>query len=108
MVETPEGKTPCRTPAPGRDGVVNIPTWKFVSVRHAILSEVAEAGPGGLEFKVLADKVRARLSADELERLGSVTWHTTAVKLEMEVAGDLKRLPGVTPQRLVLAEDVDG
>ena len=49
-------------------------------------------------------QVRARLGrADEDERaaLGNVMWYTTTVKLEMEVAGEIRRVDGVTPQRLV-------
>jgi len=36
-----------------------------------------------------------------LARLGSVGWHTTTVKLNMEVKGELQRLSGVNPQRLI-------
>ena len=64
---------------------------------------VAGAGAEGFAFSGLADAVRDRLTADILDRLGSVGWHVTTVKLNMEVEGELRRLPGA-PQRLVLAD----
>jgi hypothetical protein len=96
-----EEKIVCRTPTEGRDGVTRIPAWKFRAVRRAILHAVEGAGPGGLAFSELTGAVRARLSEDELRRLGSLGWHCTTVKLEMEVAGDIARAPGDGPQRLV-------
>ncbi|MDJ0825002.1 MAG: hypothetical protein QNJ16_05805 [Rhodobacter sp.] len=92
----------CRTPAEGRDGVVNVPTWKYAAVRQAILAVVAEAGPEGVRFSALAGAVKARLPDHVLARLGSVGWHVTTVKLNMEVESELVRLKG-SPQRLVSA-----
>ncbi len=92
----------CRTPTKGRDGVTNIPVWKYEAVRTAILDAIKSAGADGIAFKDLPDAVRSRLSTDKLANLGSVGWHTTSVKLEMEVAGELKRLDAKGPQRLVL------
>lgn len=97
-----EPKTACRTPAEGRDGVTNIPTWKYDAVRRAVLAAVGGAGSDGLAFNDLPAAVKGKLTADELSRLGSVGWHTTTVKLNMEVEGDIKRLPGISPQRLIL------
>lgn len=97
-----EEKVPCRTPAEGRDGVTNIPRWKYDAVRRAILDAVGSAGEEGFAFGDLKDAVRARLSADELDRLGSLGWHVTVVKLNMEVVGELRRIPKTTPQRMVL------
>jgi hypothetical protein len=51
-------------------------------------------------FAELPAKVEAVLSAEERDRLGSVSWYTTVVKLEMEVAGELERVAGASPQRL--------
>ncbi|HHS89007.1 MAG TPA: hypothetical protein ENJ26_01405 [Rhodobacteraceae bacterium] len=98
-----EPKTVCRTPTKGRDGSTSIPTWKYEAVRTAILDAVRNAGADGLAFKDLSGEVKRRLSADELARLGSVMWHTTSVKLNMEVQGELCRLPGKGPQRLTVA-----
>lgn len=90
----------CRTPA-NPAAATRIPRWKHDLLRGHILELVREAGPEGLLFSGLADKVAARLSDGERARLGSVSWHATTVKLEMEVAGELTRLPGPGPQRLV-------
>lgn len=96
-------KKVCRTPTTGREGVTRIPLWKFEVVSEAIVAAVAEAGDAGLPFEDLAAAVEARLGADDLAKLGSVGWHTTTVKLEMEVAGALHRVDGKGPQRLRLS-----
>lgn len=96
-----EPRTECRTPTPDKNSTT-IPTWKFDVLETAILQVVDAAGPDGLLFSALRENVRAKLSPDTLENLGSVGWHVTVVKLELEVRGALKRLDGVSPQRLVL------
>jgi hypothetical protein len=98
-----EEKIACRTPAKGRDGVTNIPRWKYDAVRAAILDIVHEAGDEGAAFRDLKDAVGKRMPQDMLDRLGSLGWHVTVVKLNMEVEGQLRRVPKVTPQRIVLA-----
>lgn len=88
-------KVACRTPAKGRDGVTNIPAWKFDLLRGHIL-DIAAAP---VAFADLPRLVGERLTADEAARLGSLGWHVTTVKLELEVRGELRRLDGA-PQRL--------
>jgi hypothetical protein len=95
-----EPKTECRTPAEGRDGVTRIPTWKYNLVRDRILEIVRSAGEEGAPFKGLAQRVGDRLSDDDCARLGSVGWHTTVVKLNMEVEGELRRSEGSGAQRI--------
>ena len=95
-----DDKIACRTPAEGRDGVTRIPAWKYAAVRRAILHAVEAAGPGGLRFAALTGAVRARLSQQELARIGAVGWHCTTVKLEMEVAGEIERVEDGGGQRL--------
>jgi len=95
-------KVACRTPAEGRDGVTNIPKWKFDLLRTHILAVVGAAGEDGFPFSQLTSALKTRLSDNDLADLGSLGWHTTTVKLEMEVAGDLRRLDG-TPQRIALS-----
>lgn len=97
-----EEKTACRTPAAGRDGVTNIPTWKFDLLRRHILDIVGQAGDTGFAWKDLSEAVGGRLTGDELARLGNVGWHTVTVKLELEVRGELRRLDGAGPQLLVV------
>ena len=91
----------CRTPTGGTP--TNIPAWKYTAVRAAILELVAAAGVAGFPFKDLPAAVAEHLEPDLRQRLGSVTWHTTTVKLEMEVAGELIKVTGSRPQRLRLA-----
>ncbi|GAB4184614.1 MAG: hypothetical protein Tsb002_07780 [Wenzhouxiangellaceae bacterium] len=40
------------------------------------------------------------LSADEKQRLGSLAWHVTTVKLDLEVKGLIWRVPHQSPQQL--------
>ena len=93
-------KVPCRTPAKDRDGVTNIPAWKFNTVRSAILDAVASAGPDGLPFSQLKSAVSERLSEPDARDLGSLGWHVTTVKLELECRNELQRMHGISPQRL--------
>ena len=51
-------------------------------------------------FKDLADDVQARLTSNQLAKLGSLKWHVTTVKLNMEVEGEIERVPRQTPQTL--------
>ncbi|MEM1388298.1 MAG: hypothetical protein AAF748_15625 [Pseudomonadota bacterium] len=95
-----EEKVGCRTPAEGRDGVTNIPKWKFDTLRAAILDAL---GSGPVAFKDLRSLVEARIDPEALARLGSLGWHTTCVKLELEVRGEIIRLPGKSPQQIARA-----
>lgn len=97
-----EEKILVETPTPGKQPT-RIDKWKYDLVRDAILS-VVPADENGVEFSQLAQSVKAQISADDLERLGSVSWYTTTVKLDMEVNGELERIPGSKPQRLRLAK----
>lgn len=69
-------------------------------MRAAILDAVPRVGPG-VAAKDLAMLVAERLPDDLLDRLGSVNWHTTTVKLQMEVAGELRRVEKIVPQHLL-------
>ncbi|MGR3502198.1 DUF6958 family protein [Pseudaestuariivita sp.] len=96
-----DARVPCRTPAEGRDGVTNIPAWKFNLMRFLLRELVRRAGPEGLPFKGLAARVSELMHAEDRARLGSVGWHMTSVKLELEVRGELARHAGKGPQRIV-------
>lgn len=98
-----ESKVACRTPTPNREGVTNIPQWRFDIIRRAIIEVIAT---GEIRFADLPDMVRDRLSEEERGRLGSIGWNVTTVKLEMEVRREVIRLEGKGPQRLVLAGKV--
>ena len=81
---TTEARTPCRTLNPDKPGVTNIPTWKFDCTRAAILDELAV---GAVAWTDLTERVRARKTDDEPDRMGSLGWHVVSVKLELEVRG---------------------
>ncbi|MGB6228673.1 MAG: hypothetical protein WBF53_00925 [Litorimonas sp.] len=98
---TDDAKTECRTPSEDKSGSTRIPSWKYDLISAAISEAVIAAGPDGLAFSDLTEAVRERLEAVDLDRLGSLGWHVTTVKLEMEVRGDLARLPE-TLQRLIV------
>ncbi len=89
----------CKTPTIGRHPK-RIARWKYRLVHDAILAVVPQDGDGVL-FANLADAVSQRLDPEERTRLGSVGWYTTRVKLDMEVKGELQRVPGAKPQRLI-------
>lgn len=100
---TGEPQVACRTPTPGRSGVTNIPQWRFDIIRGAIIDVIATEE---VRFADLPDLVRDRLSEEVKGRLGSIGWNVTTVKLEMEVRGEIIRLEGKGPQRLILAGKV--
>lgn len=102
MTQADEPRVACRTPAEGRDGTTNIPEWKFDLLRAAILRVVGAAGPEGMLNKDLRDGVGAELSDADLARLGKLGWHVVTVKLELEVRGEILRLPGKGPLRIAL------
>ena len=93
-----ENKVLCETPTPGKQPT-HIAKWKYDLVRTAILAAVP-AEEGGVEFSRLPELVEGQLSPGDLERLGSVSWYTTTVKLDLEVKGEIERVPGSRPQRL--------
>jgi len=66
-------------------------------VRSAILASIPETG---IEFKRLPQLVERKLTSGEMESLGSVSWYTTTVKLDMEVKGEIERVPGSNSQLL--------
>lgn len=96
-------KIGCRTPAEGRAGVTHIPRWKYDCVRRAILDTLEEAELGYIYFKDLTATVEEHLTTNQLAKLGSLGWHVTTVKLNMEVEGELVRVIGAKPQRLMKA-----
>jgi len=98
MKERPS-KTVCHTPTPGKKPTA-IPTWKYELLREAILSVVPVQEPG-IPAKDLASTVQSKIDAGSLKDLGSVSWHVTTVRLNMEVEGELGRIAGSKPLRIV-------
>ena len=96
-------KVVCETPTPGKNPT-RIARWKYDAVRQAILIILKEK-KAGVNFSDLAGLVAGLLPQDVLARLGSVSWYTTTVKLDLEAKGEIVRVPGAKPQRLVLSMD---
>jgi hypothetical protein len=94
-----EARVVCRTPTPGKRST-NIPKWKYDAIRKAIVRAVPKAGDG-IPFRDLAGLVETNLTDDHRRRMGSIPWYTVTVKLEMEVSGELRRVEGSNPQRLL-------
>lgn len=93
-----EDRIVCHTPTPGKKPT-SIPAWKYDALREAILTVVPSAKPG-IPAGDLPSLVAPLLSDDLRSRLGSVTWHTTTVKLHMETIGELCRDPARQPQHV--------
>ena len=99
---TTDERITCHTPTPGKKPT-RIHKWKYDLLRGIIL-DILAGSPDGVEFRSLPGLIDARLSPEQRASLGSVSWYTTTVKLDMEVKGDLARAPRARPQRLRLAE----
>lgn len=89
MAEAAE-KIACRTPAEGRDGVTNIPAWKFDLIRGHMRDILCDGA--ARIYNDVRDEIGARLTAEEAERLGKLGWHVITVKLELEVRGEIARV----------------
>lgn len=90
----------CETPTPGKKPT-RIEKWKYEAVRRASLRALSESG-GDLVFRELPRRVERLLRDRERAELGSIGWYTTTVKLDLEVQGEIARVPGSEPQRLAL------
>ena len=93
-----ETKVVCETPTPGKKPT-RIAKWKYDLLRNIILAVVPD-DEDGIEFRELEGLVTGRLSMGQLAQIGSVSWYATTVKLDMEVKGEIQRIPGSGPQRL--------
>ncbi len=90
----------CDNPDRGKKAI-RIARWKYDAVSQAILAILA-MDRSGVAFRELSGRVRSRLESHELERMGSVSWYTTVVKLDLEAKGRIRRVPGSRPQLLQL------
>ncbi len=91
-------KVVCETPTAGKQGT-RIAKWKYDAVRTAIRKAVPKS-KDGVEFQHLASMVKQFVSPEDRDQVGLVSWYTTAVKLDMEVRGEIDRVPGSKPQRI--------
>ncbi len=97
-----DDKVVCQTPTPGKQPT-RIDRWKYDLIHSAILA-VIPTNDQGVEFRELPGLVEETINPADLEKLGSVSWYTTTVKLDMEVKREIEQIPGSTPQKLRLAE----
>jgi len=72
---------------------VRIDSTKYEAVRAAIFDNLREYGP--MTFTQLGALVEEQLCTTFT---GSVTWYYTAVKLDMEAHGEIRRVPNSRPQ----------
>ena len=89
----------CKTPTPGKKST-NIERWKYDRISEAIIALVPRDGDG-LPFRQLPGLVAEYLGADMMMEIGSASWYTTTVKLDLEVKGILYRHTGPGGQRLL-------
>lgn len=92
-------KVLCETPTLGKQPK-RIEKWKYVAVRAAILKALPRKGEGVL-FRDLPALVASLLSDANKAGLGSISWYTTTVKLDLETRGEIMRVAGSKPQRLL-------
>jgi hypothetical protein len=82
----------------GKKGV-NISKEKYNTVKSAIVESFREKGE--LSYTELTKQVAQKLSGNFS---GSIPWYVVTVKLDLEARGLIKKAPGTSPQKLVLAE----
>jgi hypothetical protein len=97
-----EQKVVCKTPNPGKLSK-RIAKWKYDTLRNAIHSVLKE-NPAGVLFNDLTKLVRDKLDKITLDRIGSLSWYTTTVKLDLEVKGEFERIQDLKPQQLRLKQ----
>lgn len=98
-MKSAEAKVQLRHPRCGKT-LPRIAQTKYDLIRRAILAVLPRREPG-LPFAELPDRVSARLSPAQRRAIGSIAWYTVSVKLHIEGLGEIRRVAGSTPQRLV-------
>ncbi len=76
---------------------------KYDLFRMAILRAVPKDDDGVL-FKDLPRLVEENLPPEVRDTIGSITWYTTTIKLDLEARGLIERIPKARPQRLRKAQ----
>jgi hypothetical protein len=71
----------------------------YDAFRTAILA-VAPPKGDGVPFQDLPRLVKGQIPAGINQRIGSVGWYVTTVKLDLEARGEIERIPGSRPQRV--------
>ena len=84
-------------PESARQGVA-VEKQKHALVRESILRNLRMHGP--MTFSQLGVAVEAELQG---AFSGSVLWYCTAVKLDLEARGEIRRIPNSRPQMIEIA-----
>jgi hypothetical protein len=92
-------KVQLRHPDPGKSAP-RIDRDVYDAFRRALLRAIPAKGDG-VEFRALSRRVGELLPQRVRARIGSVGWYTTTVKLDLEARGDIRRVAGARPQRLL-------
>jgi hypothetical protein len=72
-------------------------------VRRTALATLPKQEPG-MTWTDFRDTVAKRLSREKgWDRTLNAWWYTTAVKLDLEARGEIRRIPKASPQRLTRA-----
>lgn len=90
----------CATPTPGKASTSML-RWKYEALRRAIRHVIVSAGSRGATLEDLVAETPDHLTTAELTDLGSVAWHVTTVKLDLEAKGEIQRVSGAIPVRHV-------
>jgi hypothetical protein len=90
-------KDTIRTLHPDKKQGVNISREKYETIRKAIMCVLQQQKE--ITFMNLSRAVEKEVNGNFD---GSVTWYVTAVKLDMEARGEIKRVPKSRPQLVKL------
>ncbi|KAA3612455.1 MAG: hypothetical protein DWQ01_04740 [Planctomycetota bacterium] len=85
-------------PNPGAGGT-RISLSKYTAMRKALLQVVPKSGDG-VAYRDLKQLVGPKLPKAEFEG-ASIAWYLTVVKLDLEARGEIQRVAGAKPQRLL-------
>ena len=79
-----------RTPNQPEGGKgTHIDAWKFVALQAAIRAHFAQTANQPLGFMALCKDLRAHVSPEDCQAMGSFNWFATTVILELEFRGEL-------------------
>ncbi|MDQ8201832.1 hypothetical protein [Pelagicoccus sp. SDUM812003] len=96
-------KVQCSTPTPGKKPT-RILKWKYESISAAIIKILSARANSGVRFSELSGLVENLIGDEVMKELGSASWYTTTVKLDLEAKGIVQRVPGSSPQVIKLSD----
>ncbi len=85
-------------PKPGT-GVTRVNKERYDATRRALLAVIPRS-KSGVPFGDLPDLVMEQLPNQTLPGGGSIMWHVTTIKLDLEARGLIERVEGAKPQRV--------